>query len=91
MVLVMVQVKLAEPAKSALSVAVTVTLDVPAVVGMPVMVPLAGLTESPAGRPVADQMMVAVDEESLAELAGRGAMAVPERWTGCRVWLPRRC
>ena len=35
-------------------------------VGVPVMVPVDGLIDSPAGRPVADQVMVAVEEESVA-------------------------
>ncbi len=42
-----------------LSVAVRVTEHVPAVVGVPVMVPLAALTDRPAGRPVADQVKLA--------------------------------
>ena len=49
----MAQVKLAEPAKPALSVAVTVTEDEPPVVGVPEMAPVAALMASPAGRPVA--------------------------------------
>ncbi len=35
------------------SVAVTVTVEVPAVVGVPLIRPVAELTVSPAGRPVA--------------------------------------
>ena len=53
-VLVTVQAKVACPLKPALSVAVTVTEQDPAVVGVPVMEPVDELIESPAGRPVAD-------------------------------------
>ena len=55
--------------KPAPSVAVTVTEEVPAVVGVPVMAPVDGSIESPAGRPVADQVRVAPDEESVADTA----------------------
>ena len=53
------QVKLAEPELPRLSVAVRVTLEVPEVVGVPVMAPVAPLSVSPVGRPVADQVRVA--------------------------------
>ena len=76
MELVMVQVKLAEALKPALSVAVMVTLEVPAVVGVPVMAPVAGSIDRPAGRPVADQVMVAVDEVSM-RLMARGVIGEP--------------
>ena len=36
-------------------------------VGVPVMVPVEELIDSPAGRPVADQVRVAPDWESVAE------------------------
>ena len=38
-------------------------------VGVPVMVPVDGSMDRPAGRPVADQVRVAPDWESVAELA----------------------
>jgi hypothetical protein len=64
-------------------VAVTVTVDVPAVVGVPEIVPVAGLIESPAGRPVAPQVRVADGDESVPTTAS-GVMAVPETLD----WLP---
>ncbi len=48
-----VQVKLAEPEALVVSFAVTVTLEVPAVVGVPEMRPEEELMDRPAGRPVA--------------------------------------
>ncbi len=48
-----VQVKLADPDALVVSFAVTVTLEVPAVVGVPEMRPEEELMDSPAGRPVA--------------------------------------
>jgi hypothetical protein len=54
-----------------------------AVVGVPVTVPLDGLMVSPAGSPVADQVKVAPDWESVAELV-RAVMTVPDTF----VWLP---
>ena len=83
MVLVTVQAKLAEPAKEASSVAVTVTDEVPLVVGVPLMAPVELSMESPAGRPVADQLRMAVDEESFPAMAS-GAMAEPD----VAVWAP---
>ena len=53
-VLVTVQLKLAEPLKPASSVAVTVTDEVPAVVGVPEMIPDPASMESPSGSPVAE-------------------------------------
>jgi len=68
--LVMVQVNVAEPTAPALSVAVTVTEQAHAVVGVPVTDPVEVLIDRPAGRPVADhEAMVAVDDESEAEPA----------------------
>jgi hypothetical protein len=67
----------AESEYPAPSVAVRVTDDVPAVVGVPETVPSVGSTDRPPGRPVADQVSVAVDEESVAD-AARGLMAMPE-------------
>ena len=75
-----VQVNEAEPLKPALSVALTVTEHVQAVVGVPVMAPLLELMDSPAGSPVAvHEEIVAVDDESWAELDSV-EMAVPDRF-----------
>jgi hypothetical protein len=71
-----VQENVAEPLAPLASVAVTVTEEVPGVVGVPEMVPLDELIESPVGRPVADQVRVAPDWESVAESV-TGVMAVP--------------
>ena len=49
----MVQLKLADPLAPVVSVAVTVTLEVPPVVGVPEMRPVDELMDSPAGRPPA--------------------------------------
>ena len=51
--LLMVQVKAAVPLAPVVSVAVTVTLEVAAVVGVPEISPVVELIDSPAGRPVA--------------------------------------
>ena len=79
-VLVMVQVKLTELANvvgEPLSVAVIVTEQAHAVVGVPVMAPPDDAMTSPTGRPVAVQVSVATDEVSVA--AGvRVVMAAPE-------------
>ena len=53
---VMVQVKLAVPVRDAASVTVTVTFEVPLVVGLPEMRPVEELIDRPAGSPVADQV-----------------------------------
>ncbi len=73
----------AVPAKPESSVAVTVTDDVPAVVGEPLMVPVAGSMARPSGRPVADQVRVALDDESVAD-SSTGVMAEPD-WSD---WSP---
>lgn len=54
-VLVTVQVNEAEADSACESVAVTVTEDVPAVVGVPVTAPVVGLIDRPEGRPVAEK------------------------------------
>ncbi len=76
----MVQVKLVDPvlAGTALSVAVTVTEEVPGVVGVPAMVPLEAPIDRPAGSPDADQVMVGAGErcESVA-VAVTGVIATP--------------
>src|ERR1700677_56911 len=83
-VLVMVQLNEALPVEPALSVAVTVGVYEPAVVGVPVMAPVEELIESPVGSPVADhEVMVATDDESVAE-SDRPLMAEPDRSD----WLP---
>src|ERR1700729_3766076 len=72
----MVQVKEAVPEKPPPSVAVMTTGFDPAEVGVPVMVPVPELMDSPAGSPVADQVRVAPDWLSVAELV-TGVMAAP--------------
>ena len=81
--LVTVQVNETEPEYPAPSVAVAVTESVPAVVGVPVTAPVDGSMDSPAGRPVADQVRVAVEDESEAPLLAR-VSAVPDTddWSG---------
>jgi len=49
----MVQVKVADPESPALSVTVTVTVEAPTEVGVPVISPVEELIDSPAGSPVA--------------------------------------
>ncbi len=75
-VLATVQVNVEEPENPAPSTAFRVTEQVHGAVGVPVTVPVEALTESPAGRPVADQVSVAPAWESVAE-AARGLTAVP--------------
>ena len=82
-VLVTAQVKVAEPVKPALSVAVTVTEQVPAVVGVPVMVPVDGVDREPGGQAGGRPGEGGPGRESVAE-AVRALMAVPD--TGD--WLP---
>lgn len=81
--LVMVQVKVVEPVAPEPSEAVMVTEDIPAVVGEPVMVPVAAEMDRPAGRPVADHVMVATGEESCAS----SVMAATAR-PATSNWLP---
>src|SRR6185437_2333112 len=64
---VMVKVKVAEPVALVLSLAVTVTEDVPAAAGVPEISP-AELIDSPAGRPVAVKVSVCPAAESVAEI-----------------------
>jgi hypothetical protein len=82
-VLVIVQVNDVEPEAPEPSVAVSVTEQVQAEVGVPVIVPVEPSIDRPAGSPVADHASVAVDEESVAE-SWRALMADPVRWD----WLP---
>ena len=53
---VMVRVRVAEPVPAAL-VALSVTVEIPAEVGVPEINPLAVLTDNPAGKPVAPKLM----------------------------------
>ena len=79
-VLVTVQVKLTEleyVVGEPLSVAVMMTAHAHAVVGVPLITPVPEAMEIPAGRPVADQVTVAVDDVSVA-VAVIGEIAVPE-------------
>ena len=75
--LVIVQVNVAEPVAPEPSVAVRATEHVQAVVGVPLIVPVAWSIDSPAGRPVVDQVSVAPDCESVAE-PETGVMAAPD-------------
>jgi hypothetical protein len=75
------QVKVADPCAPVPSVAVTVTLEVPWVVGVPVICP-EELMLSPAGRPVAEKVSVCPDAESVAWTC-TGVIAVPT----LLVWL----
>src|SRR6185369_9211466 len=59
-----VQLNDAVPEWLALSVAVTVTFEVPAVVAVPEIVPVEELIDRPAGRPEADQVYGAVPPEA---------------------------
>ena len=60
-----------------MSVAVMVTEQAHAVVGVPVMAPPDEAIDRPAGRPVALQVSVAVDDESVA-VGVNDVMAAPE-------------
>jgi hypothetical protein len=72
-VLVMLQVKEVDPLNGppfpevTESVAVSVTEQLQAVVGVPVTAPVVALIESPVGSPVAAQLAMADPPESLAE------------------------
>jgi len=79
-VLVTVQMRAAWPEKPAESVAVRTTLEVPAVVGVPEIEPDVGSTVSPAGRPVADQVRVEVDEESVPVAARETGEPETDDW-----------
>src|ERR1700733_13405438 len=78
----MVQVKPAAPLAPVPSVAVTVTLLLPAVVGVPEIRPVEELIDRPAGRPVALKVSVWPEAESVAVICRLAAVpTVP-------VWLP---
>ena len=53
------------------------TEDTPPLVGVPVIVPVVGLIDRPAGSPVADQVKVTPDWVSVAEFV-TAAMGVPD-------------
>ncbi len=77
-----VHVNVVEPDALVVSLAVTVELNVPAVVGVPLISPLEALIDRPAGRPVADQVSVWPDWESVAVICRDFAVpTVPD-------WLP---
>jgi hypothetical protein len=81
--LLIVQVNEAEPDAPVVSLAETVTLLVPAVVGVPEISPVEELIDSPAGRPVAEYVSVCPDAESDAETCKLAAVpTVPVRLPG---------
>src|SRR5258708_24762031 len=80
--LLIVQVKVAEPCAPVVSVAVTVTLEVPAVVGVPEISP-EELIDRPAGSPGAENVRVWPDAESVALICRPTAVpTVPDRLPG---------
>src|SRR5215469_15354344 len=80
--LLIVQLNDVDPCAPVVSVAVTVTDEVAAVVGVPEIRPLDELIDRPAGRPEADQVKDCPDAESLALICRLTAVpTVP-------VWLP---
>jgi hypothetical protein len=77
-----VQVNDADPVAPVASLAETVTLLVPAAVGVPEISPVEELIDRPAGRPVAEYVRVCPEAESEAETCKLAAVpTVP-------VWLP---
>src|SRR5215831_17438879 len=74
-----VQLNAAFPEAPVVSVAVTVTLEVPAVVGVPVISPEEEI-DSPAGRPVAVKVSVCPDAESVALICTLTAVPTVEVW-----------
>src|ERR1035438_3886455 len=79
--LLTVQVNEVLPEAPVVSVAVTVTVEVPAVVGVPEIRP-EELMDSPAGSPVAVSVRVWPDAESVAVICRLAAVPTVE------VWLP---
>ena len=80
-VLVMVQAMVAVPVWAWLSVAVTVTEQAHAVVGVPLITPVAELMVTPAGRPVADHDEMVAPEPVVVAVAvtvGESAVPLPE-------------
>jgi hypothetical protein len=76
--LAITQVKAVEPENPALSVAVTVTDDEPAVEGVPLIEPVEASIDSPAGRPVAAQATTAAPGDESEAAGATGVMAEPE-------------
>jgi hypothetical protein len=77
-VLVMFQVNEVLSLNASESVAVTVTEQAQAVVGVPVMAPLVELIDSPAGRPVAPKVTVLPPVVSWGAAMVRVLMALPD-------------
>ena len=74
----------AEPVAPVVSRAVTVELNVPAVVGVPLIRPVEALIDRPAGRPVADQVKLCPDAESVAVICSDFAVPTVPVWRrGC--------
>src|ERR1700719_3727963 len=63
--LLTVQLNVAEPDTPVVSFAVTVALPEPVAVGVPEISPVLALIDSPAGSPVAEEVSVCPDAESL--------------------------
>jgi hypothetical protein len=78
----MVKVNAAEPEWLAESVAVTVTLYVPAVVGVPETVPVDEPIVMPGGRPVADQVYGVVPPEAVTVKEVIAVPTVPDLLPG---------
>ena len=77
-----VQVNVALPLALVVSVAVTVTVELPRIVGVPLISPVEGLIVRPAGKPVAVKARVCPGAESVAWICRlTGAPITP-------VWLP---
>ncbi len=94
-VLPTVQLNEAEPVAFVVSLAVTVTVDVPAVVGVPVIRPVVALIDRPAGRPVALYVSVWPAALSVALTCRLTAVPVGVLWlagavtvTVLPVWVP---
>src|ERR1035441_2362498 len=75
-----VQVKVADPVAPVVSLAIAVTLEVPAAVGVPESRPDVALMESPAGRPGALDVRVWPGAESAALIAALAALPTVEAW-----------
>src|SRR5262249_12570838 len=88
-----VQVKLADPDALVVSVAVTVTDEVPAVVGVPEIRPLEELMDSPAGRPggLGRRGGVEARPEGWGSWGAGGWRGCQRSRSGGRGWLPWRC
>jgi hypothetical protein len=78
-VVLTVQVNEADPDAPVLSLALTVVVDEPAVVGVPVISP-DELMDRPAGRPVAEYVSVWPEAESVALICLLTAVPTVEAW-----------